>query len=96
MLSLIVRRYAPFESFGGGFEGDRREFSLELRATARTIAIVQFTPGTPRAPEAYGVSSGSAWIGPFGLRKNPMIGPRLGTIARRMGAATGRSRRRWL
>jgi hypothetical protein len=44
--ALVFRRYAPFESFGFGFEGDNRSApSTCLTATARTIGMVAFSPG---------------------------------------------------
>lgn len=40
---LIVRRYAPFTTFGLGFEGDvRKGASTSSTATARTIGVVSF------------------------------------------------------
>ena len=41
--TLVVRRYAPFESFGGGFEGDNRQFSTSMTAKARTVGVVVFS-----------------------------------------------------
>jgi LysM repeat protein len=67
--SLYVRRYAPFGSFGGGFDGDGRDYSTSLAATARTVGVVTFSrkPGTDLA--ATGHSSGSSWVGPWEIRK---------------------------
>jgi hypothetical protein len=43
---LFFRRYAPFKTFGGGFEGDNRSTaSTSLAATARTIGALNFSPG---------------------------------------------------
>lgn len=59
---LVVRRYAPFSSFGGGFEGDvRSAASSDPNATARTIGVVTFDTVSV---EAYrGFSSGSTFEG---------------------------------
>src|SRR5437016_8577628 len=41
--ALVFRRYAPFNSFGGGFEGDTRTApSTSPLASARTIDITYF------------------------------------------------------
>jgi len=43
MYVLVFRRYAPFATFGLGFEGDNRTTaSTSLTATARTCGIVMF------------------------------------------------------
>ena len=62
MYYLVVRRYAPFRTFGGGFEGDvRTEATVNPRATARTIGIVAFTQAG--VTEYQGSSSGSTFEG---------------------------------
>lgn len=79
---LYVRRYAPFRSFGGGFEGDGREFSTKLDATSRTVGVATFSPGKAMATGA-GSSSGSSWVGPWEVRKNfetTSIGQRMGQV----------------
>lgn len=60
---LYFRRFAPFASFGGGFDGDNRSHSTSLKATSRTSACVQVT--SSGALSHTGHSSGSEWlIGP--------------------------------
>lgn len=39
---LHFRRYAPFSTFGFGFEGDNRGPSTSLKATSRTYGCVMF------------------------------------------------------
>ena len=47
LYSLWVRRYAPFDSFGGGYEGDgARGASTSMAVTARTIGGCSFGPGS--------------------------------------------------
>jgi hypothetical protein len=59
---LVFRRYAPFSSFGFGFEGDNRAGpSVSLHATARTIGIVPFERGNVGAITAE--SSGTEFLG---------------------------------
>ena len=57
---LFVRRYAPFKTFGLGFEGDFRDGpSTEMSADARTVGIAMFGP---KGVESYtSHSTGSAW-----------------------------------
>ena len=63
MYQLVFRRYAPFYSFGGGFEGDDRETpSISLtEATGRTIGIVKFNRTSISNPRAY--SDGTHYVG---------------------------------
>ena len=42
MFELVFKRYAPFNSFGGGFHGDGR-VTPNILGSARTWGIVQFT-----------------------------------------------------
>lgn len=59
---LVFRRYAPFASFGFGFEGDHRDKpSVSLLASARTIGCVPFARGSVGAMQAY--SSGTQFVG---------------------------------
>jgi hypothetical protein len=59
---LVVRRYAPFATFGGGFEGDSRtEASTLPTATARTVGTVMFTPTDVQG--YIGFSDGSTFEG---------------------------------
>ena len=63
---LVIRRYAPFATFGGGFEGDSRtKPSLNPTASARTIGIVSFDES--RIEGFKGFSSGSMFdaMGPW-------------------------------
>jgi len=69
---MIFRRFAPFASFGGGFEGDNRVATADPNATSRTSGSVIFNE-TSAVPLG-GASSGTAYVGPFEVMKN--IGPR--------------------
>ncbi len=67
--SLVFRRYAPFATFGGGFEGDNRTVaSTSLAATARTIGVIGFSPGSVGPLNTS--SSGTAFSGAGALVKN--------------------------
>ena len=39
---LVVRRFAPFASFGAAFEGDDRSYSTSKRASYRAGAFLVF------------------------------------------------------
>jgi hypothetical protein len=70
--TLAFRRYAPFDTFGGGFEGDSRSSgSTSLLATARTTGLVSFAPGNVGAPSAS--SSGTSFKG-AGARVERLLG----------------------
>jgi hypothetical protein len=59
---LVFRRYAPFGSFGFGFEGDHRDKpSMSSLVSARTIGCVPFDRGGIGAMHAY--SSGTQYVG---------------------------------
>ena len=59
---LVIRRYAPFATFGGGFEGDNRTGpSISLTDTARTIGMVPFERGVVGSITAS--SSGTSYRG---------------------------------
>ena len=69
---LFFRRYAPFASFGGGFEGDHRTVaSTSLSESARTIGAIAFGPGF--VGTITGTSCGTTYVG---------LGP---TIAKTLG-----------
>jgi hypothetical protein len=58
---LVVRRYAPFSSFDGGFEGDSRtEATVNPMATARTIGVVAFARARRYVSQRRGVRIGCA------------------------------------
>jgi hypothetical protein len=58
---LVLKRYAPFTTFGGGFEGDSRTGpSPDRAATARTVGVVDFDI-SDITPVIYGYSSGTRW-----------------------------------
>lgn len=64
--ALCFMRYAPFTSFGGGFEGDTRSGpGMDPGATCRTGGIVGFTK--EKIFVAEGSSTGSAVVGPYGV-----------------------------
>jgi hypothetical protein len=69
---MIFRRFAPFASFGGGFEGDNRIATADPAASSRTSGSVMFDE--TRAQPLSGASSGTAYVGPFEVMKD--IGPR--------------------
>jgi hypothetical protein len=72
--ALYVRRYAPFHSFGGGFEGDGRGFSTSLQATSRTVGVATFGPRGGTQVGGTGFSSGSSWVGPWEVRRHFPLG----------------------
>jgi len=72
--ALYVRRYAPFRSFGGGFEGDGRGFSTSPQATSRTVGVATFGPRPGTSVGGSGFSSGSSWVGPWEVRKHVPLG----------------------
>lgn len=57
---LFFRRFAPFKSFGGGFEGDNRSHSTSLKQTSRTSAHVKFNKAGVIGQTGH--SSGTEWI----------------------------------
>ena len=59
---LDFRRYAPFNSFGGGFHGDGRSVP-DYEGTSRTRGVVEFDPaaGTAKGTGSSGVSYHVAW-----------------------------------
>lgn len=65
--TLNVRSYAPFASFGGGFEGDARGPSASSRATSRIAATVVFNPQTGQVGKPGASSSGTAYL-PLNVR----------------------------
>lgn len=69
---LMVRRYAPMKSFGGGFEGDGRAgASTSLTATARTSASVGFS--LAGVASSTGGSSGTSYVGPWECLKDTRL-----------------------
>ena len=81
--SLYVRRYAPFRSFGGGFEGDGRGFSTSVEATSRTVGVATFGSKADSQVGSKGFSSGSSWVGPWEVRKHVPTGkiiPAMGDV----------------
>jgi hypothetical protein len=66
--SLVVRRYAPFRSFGGGGEGDDRGYSTDMDATSRIGSVARFKPGTALV-HTHAFTSSSSWVGPWALIK---------------------------
>jgi hypothetical protein len=69
---LVFRRYAPFTTFGFGFEGDRRtNASTSLSDTARTTGTVMFD--RTHIGTLTGISSGTTYQG-FGERVAAFMG----------------------
>lgn len=62
---LAVRRFAPFKTFGGGFEGDGRGFDASRNVTYRTAGLVRIDLSTGELSDPKGSSSGTAhdWLG---------------------------------
>jgi hypothetical protein len=59
--ALVFRRYAPFKSFGGGFEGDtRKSASTRDDASHRTSAVIRFNRSG--VLNTSGSSSGTEWL----------------------------------
>lgn len=86
MYWIVYRRYAPFESFGGGFEGDNRaEASTKLTDTARTIGAVTIAPNY--IGDVYGFSSGSRYVG-AGNRVSKLIGQHFSKVTSSVSAST--------
>lgn len=72
MYGLFFRRYAPFATFGGGFEGDNRtSASTSLTATARTIGSLNFSPGS--VSEIVAETSGTTFAG-LGAQVEHLLG----------------------
>jgi RHS repeat-associated protein len=63
-VDLYIRSFAPWASFGGGFRGDNRGFTTDLRATSRMWGrvTVNLQTGVVSAPAAG--SSGTTCAGP--------------------------------
>jgi hypothetical protein len=59
--------YAPFKSFGGGFEGDARGPSTSEKATARVAMQIMFNTQLGLIGKPSAMSSESKWL-PLGLR----------------------------
>ncbi|MDR3101218.1 MAG: DUF3238 domain-containing protein, partial [Paraburkholderia sp.] len=76
--ALVIRRYAPFQQFGFGFEGDARTAaSTALDATARTIGVVAF--GADFLRPYPGGSSGTSFTG-LGARFRNLVGTRTSNV----------------
>ena len=86
MYILVFRRYAPFDTFGLGFEGDnfdgKRDGPIaslnEEEATGRTTGIIVFDRKSVGNPTAY--SSGSRYTG-FGTGFRDLVGKHLATVS---------------
>lgn len=84
--TLVFRRYAPFDTFGGGFEGDSRtEPSTSLKDSARTIGMIGFSPGKVGALEAS--SSGTAFTG-CGAAVANLLGRHVSTVLSSVSVST--------
>lgn len=83
---LFFRRYAPFATFGGGFEGDdRSNSSTSLTATARTIGSLMFAPGN--VSDVSGASSGTAFSG-LGAKVQRLLGNHLSKVTASVAVST--------
>jgi hypothetical protein len=84
--TLVFRRYAPFDQFGGGFEGDSRtSASIDPKASARTIGVVNFTESNVGA--AVGSSTGSTFVGAGAFVEN-IIGRHFSTVDASVSVST--------
>lgn len=84
--TLIFRRYAPFETFGGGFEGDcRTAASTCLTDTARTTGVIGFSPGRVGALTAG--SSGTAF-NLFGATVANLLGKHVSKVTSSVSVST--------
>ena len=83
---LFFRRYAPFATFGGGFEGDNRDTgSTSLSASARTIGALNFAPGN--VGNMIGDSSGTSYAG-FGAFVERMLGRHVSHVTSSVSVST--------
>ena len=60
--SLSVRSYAPFQRFGGGFEGDARGPSTSSLVSSRIAVRLVFNPQTGRIGKPAATSSGTTFL----------------------------------
>ena len=85
---LVFRRYAPFEEFGLGFEGDKRpEASTSLTATARTIGVVSFSPGNIEYESAFSWGTSYSGLGKKAERLSAAIARALGGSTSKVSAS---------
>jgi hypothetical protein len=84
--TLVFRRYAPFETFGGGFEGDNRTTSsTDLNDTARTTGIVSFEPGYVGTVTA---SSSGTVLHTFGSKVANLLGKHVSKVTSSVSIST--------
>ncbi|MCW5633741.1 MAG: hypothetical protein KIT17_10430 [Rubrivivax sp.] len=87
--TLIFRRYAPFDSFGLGFEGDGRSAaSTRLDVTARTIGVVVFDEHDVTSISA--TSSGTEYVA-AGQRVREFLGRHTSEVAANVRVIARRS-----
>lgn len=60
--TLNVRSYAPFVSFGGGFEGDNRGPTTSSTVTSRIATRVAFNPQSGEIGKPASASSGTVFL----------------------------------
>lgn len=65
--ALNVRSYAPFASFGGGFEGDNRAATTARNATSRIAVQILFNPVSGKIGKPSASSSGTTFL-PLGTK----------------------------
>lgn len=74
VVDLYVRAYAPWDSFGGGFQGDSRGPSTDLDATSRLQGRVTIDLTTGEVLGASAISSPSGCAGPPCSTINSLFG----------------------
>lgn len=83
---FFFRRYAPFDTFGFGYEGDARSAaSTSLTATARTIGALNFAPGN--VGNMSGESSGTNLSG-YGETLKRLMGTHKSVVTSSVNVAT--------
>jgi hypothetical protein len=83
---LFFRRYAPFATFGGGFEGDnRKSATTSLTATSRTTGALNFAPGNVGNMTAE--SSGTTYAG-LGVQVQQLLGRHFSKVTSSVSVAT--------
>lgn len=83
---LFFRRYAPFATFGGGFEGDNRsEATTSLTATARTIGSLNIAPGN--VSDISAATSGTTFAG-LGAQIQQLLGKHSSKVTSSVSVST--------
>ena len=62
VISIHLRSFAPFESFGGGFEGDNRGFSTDPKVKSRIHTTLKYDYLQNRTLNITSYSSGTVYL----------------------------------